>query len=241
MSELTRSELKLFLREPVLVFWGLAFPIALLCVMGLASSGPDPELGGLSLVDVYVPTLISFTLAVLGLNGLSAGLAAYRERGVLRRLATTPAGPVRVLRAQVGVQAAIGAGAVVLVLAVARVAFGVALPRQAAGFALAVVLTAAALFSLGLLLGSLAPSARVAGGLAAITFFPMMFFAGLWVPLETMGGTLRRVSELTPLGAAGHALQDAMVGQWPETLHLGVLAGWAVVLAVAAARLFRWE
>jgi ABC-2 type transport system permease protein len=241
VSTLTRTEWKLFLREPVLAFWGLVFPVVLLCVMGLASNGADADLGGLSLVQTYVPILISFTLAVLAVNGLPAALANYRERGVLRRLATTPVGPVRVLRAQVGVSAATAAASLLLVLAVARVGFGVGLPGQVLGFVLAVVLAASALFALGLLVGSLAPTARTANGLGAILFFVMMFFAGLWIPRALMGATLRHVSDFTPLGAASQAIQDSMQGQWPQTLHLAVLAGYAIVFALAAARCFRWE
>ena len=40
---------------------------------------------------------------------------------------------------------------------------------------------------------------------------------------------------------AAQALQDSTYGDWPSLLHLGVMAAWAIVLGVAATRLFRWE
>ena len=241
MSTITRTEWKLFLREPVLVFWGVAFPAVLLCVMGLASSGPDKDLGGLSLVQTYTPIVVVFTLAVLGVNGLPPALATYRERGVLRRLATTPVGPAPVLRAQVGVFSGVALAGVVLLIIVAGAAFGVHVPRAPIAFVLAVALTGAALFALGAFIGSVAPGARVANGLGALVFFPLMFFAGLWIPRPLMGDTLRHVSDFTPLGAAGQSIQDAMAGQWPAAQHLLVLAAYAVIFTVAAIRVFRWE
>jgi ABC-2 type transport system permease protein len=241
MSPITRTEWRLFLREPVLVFWGVAFPAVLLTIMGLASSGPDRDLGGFSLVQTYTPIVLLLALAVLGIQGLPAALATYRERGVLRRLATTPVGPARVLRAQVGVFAGVAVAGTVLLLVVAAVAFGVHLPRQPLAFVLTVALTVAAVFALGLTLGSVAPGARVASGLGALLFFPLMFFAGLWIPRATMGDTLRHVSDFTPLGAAGQAIQDAMAGQWPAAQHLLVLAAYALIFTVAAVRVFRWE
>jgi ABC-2 type transport system permease protein len=85
------------------------------------------------------------------------------------------------------------------------------------------------------------PSARVANGIGAILFFPMMFFAGLWLPRAEMPAVLRDISNYTPLGSAVQALQDSTQGHWPHPLYLAVLAGYALVFGVAAARLFRWE
>jgi ABC-2 type transport system permease protein len=208
--------------------------------MGLASSGPDKELGGVSLVATYVPIVIAMTLAVLALTALPTAIGTYRENGVLRRLATTPVGPERVLFAQVAVNVALTASATVLVLVVARAAFGVGLP-EALGFLLAYALTAAALLGIGMLLAAIAPSARSASAIGAIAFFPMMFFAGLWVPRATMGDTLRDISDYTPLGAGVAALQAAMRGDFPRPLYLAVLAAWAIAAAAAARTLFRWD
>lgn len=56
-----------------------------------------------------------------------------------------------------------------------------------------------------------------------------------------MPDAARGVADFTPIGAASAAMADAWAGAWPTLLHLAVLAGWAVVASVAAARLFRWE
>jgi ABC-2 type transport system permease protein len=72
-------------------------------------------------------------------------------------------------------------------------------------------------------------------------FFPLMFFAGLWIPRATMPASLLRISDFTPLGAAVQAMQDSMGGSWPHPSGLAVLAGYAVVFTVAAARFFRWD
>ena len=53
--------------------------------------------------------------------------------------------------------------------------------------------------------------------------------------------SLLRISDFTPLGAAVQALQDSMRGAWPHPAGLVVLAGYAVVFTVAAARFFRWD
>jgi ABC-2 type transport system permease protein len=239
--KLTLTEVRLLLREPVALFWGLAFPMALLAVMGLASSSPQADLGGLRLVAVYEPILIAFVSVTFAIQGLPAVVAGYRERRILRRLATTPVGPVRVIAAQLAVNLAVALAATAGILAVGRLAFGVALPGQPAGFLVTYVLAAAAMLGLGMLIVALAPTGRAAGVIGTMLFFPLMFFAGLWTPRATMPAVLQQISDFTPLGAAVQALQDSMLGHWPHPSALAVLAGCAVVFTVAAARFFRWD
>jgi ABC-2 type transport system permease protein len=117
----------------------------------------------------------------------------------------------------------------------------VPLPSEFGGFVLAIVLGAAAMLGLGTLVSALAPSARIAGIVGSLLFFPMMFFAGLWVPRAEMGSALRSISDDTPLGALVAAVGRTTAGNWPGTTHLLVLAAWALILCVAAGRLFRWE
>jgi ABC-2 type transport system permease protein len=241
LRSLIRTEAKLLIREPVALFWGIVFPLILLTVMGLASNQPDKDLGGLRLIDVYVPVCMCFVIAVQAINVLPTVLAAYREKGILRRIATTPAGPARLLGAQIVVNLGMCAIGLVTIAVAARLAFDVSLPGQVLGFVLAALLGAGALLGLGALIAAVAPTGRVAGALGTVVFFPMMFFAGLWVPRPIMPAGLLHVSDYTPLGATVAAVQETMAGAWPAAQHLAVLAGYAILLVAAAAKWFRWE
>ena len=224
MRTLTLAEAKLLLREPLALFWGLAMPMVLLSVMGWSTS----SIGGVPLVAVYEPIVIAFIGVVFGVQGIPVQVAAYRERRILRRLATTPAGPVRVVGAQLIVSLIVVLAATAGVLAVGRL-----------GFAVVAVLAATAMLSLGLLIGALAPTARTAGAAGTVLFFPLMYFAGLWTP--QLSPATRRIGQYTPLGAAVQAFRDGMAGAWPHPVTLAVLGGCTVVCAGIAVRVFRWE
>ncbi len=243
LTKLTRTEFRLFLREPVAVFFAVLFPCVLVGILGNVPGfrTPSAELGGLAVVDVYVTISITMVLAMLGLQFTPATLANYRERGVLRRLSTTPVPPAKLLAAQLAMSLLTAVVTAALVLTLGRVAFGAALPRQLAGYLVAFVLVAAALFAIGLLIAAVAPGGRAANAIGTILFFPVMFFAGLWAPREMMSSLLRRIADLTPLGAGERALHDAAAGSWPHLGPLAVLAGYVVVCGLAAARWFRWE
>ncbi len=240
---MTVVELKLLSRERVRLVFGLGFPPVLLVVLGSVRSfsRPSRTFGGRTTLDVYVPILIAFSVALLALTALPPALADYRERGVLRRLRTTPAGPARVLAAQLLLILGISVVSGFLLLVLARLGYDVPMPQDVGGFVLAAALAFAALTGIGLFIASAAPNARAAQATGTILFYPMMFFGGLWLPLAAMPRALRRISHATPLGAAVQALQDSAQGQRPHTLQIVTLLAWAVVLTAASARAFRRE
>ena len=243
LAKLSLTELKLLSRERVRVALPVAIPLLLIIILGNIGSLRQPRAiyGGESFIDLYTTIMVVMGLALLALTNMPMLLADYRERGVLRRLQTTPIGPVRVLAAQLVACLTVAVVMVIAILAVARIGFAVPLPRQPGAFVLAALLAACALLAAGLLVAAVAPTGRVARGIGALLFYPMMFFAGLWIPIPNMPATLQHVSHATPLGAAVPALTAAAGGSWPTALQLLTLAGWAVALGMAAARFFRWE
>ncbi|WP_371401388.1 ABC transporter permease [Kribbella sp. NBC_00662] len=238
-----RAEARLFRREPGTLFWILGFPPLLLVILGCipAFRKVDPGLGGLRIIDLYVPILVLVALIVTGLQTMPPIITGYRERGILRRMSATPVKPSALLTAQMGLNGSAAVVSALVCLTIGRLAFDVRLPKQAAGYALALLLAAAAALALGALVSALAHTAKVATAIGSAVFFPSMFCAGVWLPVQSMPNVLRHIVELTPFGAAARALGQAAAGDWPSWFHLGVLAVWAVLLSAAAAKWFRWE
>jgi ABC-2 type transport system permease protein len=240
---LVLTEAKLAVREIIGPIFGLVLPLILLVVFGSIGAVHQPvaSLGGRTLMDLYVPIVILMGAALICLIASAGVLATYRERGVLRRFGTTPAGATRLLAAQLIVNLTMVAIMAAIIVVVARLTYGVPLPTQFGGFILTLLLAALALMGMGLCIASIAKTSRVAHGLGALLFYPMMFFSGLWLPIPSMSPALQDVSHATPLGAAVIAMGDAIGGQFPPVLYLGVLAGWAVATGLLGRRLFRWE
>ncbi|MFD8750737.1 ABC transporter permease [Kitasatospora sp. NPDC059577] len=242
MKRLTLVEFKLFLRDPAAYFWTLLFPVALVVIIGSVPSSHEvgAELGRRG-IDYFTPVLVVLSFALTGLFITPTYLVGYREKGVLRRLSTTPVGPARVLVAQLVVQATVVATATAAVLGTAALLWDVRLPANPGGFLLAFVFSGPAVLAIGLFLAAVIRTGRAATGAGSMLFFPLMFFAGLYVPREQMPEAVNRIGDYTPLGASVVAFGDAARGDWPAPAALLVLAAYAVVLGVAAARLFRWE
>ena len=243
-TALTRLETRLFLREPMWLIFGLLFAPLLLVAMGYLFPGfdePLDELDGERLIVLYVPTVIGLALAMLSLMTLPMTTATYREEGILRRLRTTPVHPAKLLVAHVTVLSIVAVAGTAATVVVAALAFDVPVPQSPVWFAIAFVLGIASMFSMGLLIGAVSRSATTAQVLGFAVFFPMLFFAGVYVPRGYMSDALTTISNLTPLGAAVQAMLDAWAGTTPSGQQLLVMALYAVVFSLAAVRLFRWE
>ncbi|MBP2324843.1 ABC-2 type transport system permease protein [Kibdelosporangium banguiense] len=243
LPRLTVTETKLFFREPIVVFFTLAFAPILLVVLGLIPSMREvsADLGGVPAINAYLPVIIAMGLALFALNGLAQLFASYREKGVLRRMQTTPVKPIVMISAQILMATILSVVTMLVMIVIGRFAFDVNLPRQLPGFLVSYLLAALAMLAVGLLVAALAPSGKSASAISTLVFFPLVFFAGLWVPRATMNDVLRTISDLTPLGAAVQSLQDTTAGNWPQPLYLAVLLGWTIVAGGLAARYFRWE
>ncbi|RKN39121.1 ABC transporter permease [Micromonospora endolithica] len=239
--QILRIETRLYLRDLPTLLTTVGLPTLILVVLGFIPSmrRPDPNFDGQPFVSYFAPSLLVITLAAAGVNILPTVLSTYRERGVLRRLATTPASPAALLAAQLVVTlGAIVVSAVLLVL-VARLAFGVPLPRHALGFTVAFLLGTAALLALGLLVAALARTTKAAQAMAIPLFMLVMFFGGVYLPRFLLPDFLIRIGDYTPPGV--QALLDAWTGTAPQPAHLAIMALVAVVAGTAAAKLFRWE
>lgn len=242
--QLTTTEGKLFTRDPAMLFFGLVFPGLLLIMLGTLYPGftdPAPELDGASYLEYYTPVTMALGVATLALMTLPPILGTYRQFGILRRLRTTPVHPARLLGAQVTVHLVVAVLAAGVTLAIATVGFGIDMPALPLWFLLAYVLGAASLFSLGVLVGSRARRTSTAQVLGMALFFPMLLFAGVWVPRSVMPDVLLTISDLTPIGAMVSAMGDAWAGTAPSMATIGVIALWTVGTGLLAVRLFRWE
>src|SRR3546814_16231855 len=81
--------------------FALAVPPLLLVIFGAIPPfrEPDPELGGIRVIDFYAPILVAVGISILAVYSLPQQFAAYREKGILRRMRTIPVIPETILGA----------------------------------------------------------------------------------------------------------------------------------------------
>src|SRR3990170_6382290 len=146
LAKMTWVEIKLFVREPVTVFFVFALPVLMLFVLGeVFGNTPDPEgvvFRGVGPMDFYVPAYIGLVITSIGMLALPVHLAGYRERGVLRRFRASALSVWAVIGAQVVVMLLIAAVGGTLLAIAASVAYDVRFPDSLAGVVGAFALSA---------------------------------------------------------------------------------------------------
>lgn len=241
-GKLLAAEARYQWRVPFGLIVGIGVPLLLVIIFGLVPSAntPDESMGGLTVFGWYFPSLLALSLISLSLV-LPEHLADYRQRGILRRIGTTPVPPAWMLAAQVAVNLALAVAALVILVVAGIVGFGLDAPGHLGGFTLTLVLSVAAIFAIGLWISAIARTSGAAQGIGQLLLWPLLFFAGMLFPRPYLPAVVRDIGDWTPSGAAVQALTDSMAGTFPSAQLLLVLAGWALVFGFLAVRFFRWE
>lgn len=245
MRALTKStwvELKLFAREPLTVLFTFAIPFVVLFVLGsvFGNTPPNPHVYlGVGVMNYYVPAYVGLVVAAIGLIALPVHLAAYRERGVLRRFRASTIPVWSVFGAQVAATFVIEVLASLILVLVALAVYHTRSPQSFLEVIAAYLLGALTFGMIGLFLG-LALPARAAQGAGVLLWFVMMQISGPGAPPEVLPNAMIWVADATPLKHLVVLLQDAWFGlKWnvPAMLFLGCfLVGAALLTAIFARR-----
>ncbi|MGO3363754.1 MAG: ABC transporter permease [Corynebacterium sp.] len=178
LAKMTFVEAKLFLRDPGAVAFGVLFPTVLLLGLGAVPvlREPSEDFGGVRFVEFWAPSALVMGLAMIGAQHVPILIATYRERGILRRLSTTPVHPGYVLLAQMIVAFASVVVSTVLLVLASWLILDVAPPQQPGTFIAALVVGYAAVLAISMVSAALVPSSSAATSVGVLIFMVLMLF-----------------------------------------------------------------
>jgi ABC-2 type transport system permease protein len=234
---LIRAELRLTLRDPLVLTFVLVFPIVTMLIIGGAfGTAPDASFEGQNPSHWYVASYFTVVIAATGLVMLPVHLASYRERGVLRRFAAAgfPRWSFAVAELVLGLATIAVAG--VLLLAVAAPVYGIPAVHAPGRVALGLLFGSIGFISIGVLLGTLLPSARAAQAVGLMLFFPSFLLGAGGPPPQVMGSALRHIGDVLPLTWVTTAIRQPWLGLGTPTGTLVEVIALAVVATAVAAR-----
>lgn len=198
----------------------------------------------LQAIDFVTPGLLGWAVAMSASFGAAATLQGWRQTKLLRRLQLAPVRTSTVVGARVFATLVIALVQTAIFLGIGAGAFDLSLT----GFWwMAVPLVVCGTFcfmALGLLAGAVTKTAEGAVNMANFIVLPMAFLSGSFFPLEAMPRWLQDFSLALPLRHLNDAMLDVMVrGEGPASavLPMLILIGFAAVVTLVAAKLFRWE
>jgi ABC-2 type transport system permease protein len=198
----------------------------------------------LTTIQFVTPGLLGWAVAMSAAFGAAATLQGWRQSKLLRRLQLAPVSTRTVVAARIAVTLAVSLAQLTIFLVLAAAAFGLTLSGSWWMSIPLIVVGTLCFMAIGLLAGAITKTTEGAVNMANFMVLPMAFLSGSFFPLDAAPTWLQRVSDVLPLKHLNEAMLDVLVrGEGPGSavVPLVVLAAFATVVTLIAARLFRWE
>ncbi|WP_051215270.1 ABC transporter permease [Granulicoccus phenolivorans] len=230
------QELRLVARDPFTLTFTLAFPIVAMLVVG-GAFGTRPAHGfPLNPSHWYIASYFTVMIGATGLVLLPVHIASYRERGVLRRFAAAgfPRWSFALAEQALGLIAVAVAG--VALLLVAAPVYGVPAVQDPVRVGVGMLVGAIAFVSIGVLLGTVLPSARAAQAIGLLLYFPSLLLGVGGPPTFVMPPVMRAIAEHLPLALVNRSIRDPWLGLGDGTGPLLIVTAIAVLATILAMR-----
>lgn len=182
-------------------------------------------------IEFFVPGIIAMAIMTSSLSGALAMNAELRQKGILRKLATTPITRVDWLLSNILYQLLLGVVSTACILCVSYAVFDVRL-QLALWLPVFVVLEVFVFVGLGMTLTPIVREAESAAAAANAILLPMMFLSGTFFPVDMMPSYLQTVARFLPLYYVNEGLRASMI--FNDTLGAGRNAALTAAIAVAA-------
>jgi imidazolonepropionase-like amidohydrolase/ABC-type multidrug transport system permease subunit len=236
---LIRIDLKLALRNRVVIFFNYMFPLVFFFIFAQANHA---EQGG---AITQIVAMVA-TIGVIG-NGLfGAGMRAAQERenNTLRRYKVTPIGPLPLLVASMATGLILYLPYIVLMLTLATQIYHMPVPKELIPMFILISAGVVAFRSIGLIVASVVNSMQEGIILIQILYFAMLFLSGATFPITDMPNAVQIVSQFVPAAYLVSGLEGILLrseGLVQNISSVGALLITIVVATFVSTKIFRWE
>ena len=239
-----KTELKLSLRGMDMFIFAICVPLVVLIILGIIY-GSRPAFPGAeyTFLEQSFGALTTISVCAGGVMGLPLVISDYRSRNLLKRYKVTPVRPSMLLFVQVAVYTLYALTSLFTLYLAAVLFFGYEFRGSVLTFAGGYLLVLVSMFSIGMMVGGIAPNTKTAGVIASLLYFPMLIFSGATLPYEVMPDALQKAARLLPLTQGIKLLKAASLGSDAGSAAISVIimALIAVLCSAIAFRCFKWE
>ena len=252
-------ELRVYFRQGDSVFFTFLFPILMLSVFAVAFSnagnigqGPDGT-GGITWAAFYLPGMVAAGMLLSGVQNLGVDIAAEKGDGTLKRLGGSPLPVISYFIGKIGMVMVSAVLQAILLLLVARFAFGVELPNDLDKwllFAWVFLLGVITSCVLGIAIAALPRSGKSATAVVIPIVLLLQFISGVYLQFSMLPEWLQNVAAVFPLKWMAQGMRAVFLpetfaaveqtGDWNLPWVAIVMGIWFVVGLLLCRFTFRW-
>jgi ABC-2 type transport system permease protein len=177
-------------------------------------------------IDFFAPGIIAMSVMSSSLFGTVGMNTELRQKGILRKLSTTPLTRTEWLLSNILYQMFMSMLSTAVILAVGMGMFGLR-PHINLYMVVFILLCVFSFAGIGMLITRFVKEAESAQAAANAVMFPMMFLSGTFFQLEMMPGFLQTIARFLPLYYVNEGLRAAMI-----SLDSGIILESAVIIGI---------
>ena len=152
-----------------------------LVIYGAKTAAPEVKY---TFLEQSFGALSAIAICAGSVMGLPLLISDYRQKKILKRYKVTPASPAFLLAVWVTIYAVYSLLSLGLVFGVLSIFFGCRFGGSTGIFLFMYLLVMCSMFSIGLMVGGVAPDTKTASVAASLLYFPMLIFSGATLPLS---------------------------------------------------------
>ena len=241
---LFKTEGTLSLRGMDMIIFAIFMPVTVFVLLGIIyKSKPAFDGADYTFLEQSFGAVSTIAICAGGVMGLPLVVSDYRKKHILKRFQVTPASPLLILAVHVTIYALYSFASLFLIYAAGTIFFKFQIHGSILSFLCAYLLVMTSMFSIGILVGGIAPDIKTASAAASILYFPMLIFSGATLPYEIMPPALQTFSDLMPLTQGIKLLKAASLGYSVKQMFLPILILTAIggISITITLRFFRWD
>ncbi len=239
-----KTELKLSLRGMDMFIFAICMPAVVVVLLGTIY-GNKPAFDGAeySFLQQSFGAVSTIAICAGGLMGLPLVISDYRNRKILKRFKVTPASPIMILMVEVSIYSIYSLVSLGLIYIIAFCFFDFRMLGSFIEYFLSFILVMLSMFSIGMMVGGIAPNVKIASTVASILYFPMLIFSGATLPYEIMPNVLQKFADILPLTQGIKLLKSASLGLTTDNVIFPIFLMVAIIIVCTGISLkfFKWE
>lgn len=224
------------------LFFGILIPVIATIIIGIFMGNEQVSGTNYSFVQTSFPALITISICTTGIMGFPMNIALYKDKKIFKRFQVTPINPIVLVLSQ-----CVGCFILVIISFICiylidHYYWGYHMQGSFLLFLVAYILVICCIYSLGILLASIARGIRSANVLNTLLFFPMMLFSGATIPYEVMPDGFKKVIDFLPLSQGIKLLKIiSLDAETNITYHILYLIVVTLLCVIFSIKLFKWE
>jgi ABC-2 type transport system permease protein len=192
--------------------------------------------------DFVLVGILGLALMNGSIIGIAVGISRYREDKILKRIVSTPLQPWKFILAEVFSRLMVNIVQITLVLTVGIFVFHGHI-NGSIPIVVALALLGAILFQLiGFVIAAFAKTTDAAQGLAQVVAIPMMFLAGIFIPIDSLPDWLSGFVKFLPLAPLLRMLRTVALeagSPFNDPTNMLLVVGWIVIALLVSIYKFR--